>query len=92
MSYRKAQDVLPQELLIIIQDFIDGEYIYIPRKDALRKKWGETTNTKQELAERNARIWDDFLQGIPTEELSERYYLAPKTVQKIIAKMKAIKV
>lgn len=91
MSYRKAQDVLPQELLIIIQDFIDGEYIYIPRKDALRKKWGETTNTKQELAERNARIWSDFLQGFPTEELSQRYYLAPKTIQKIIAKMKAIK-
>jgi Mor family transcriptional regulator len=91
MSYRKAQDVLPQELLIIIQDFIDGEYIYIPRKETLRKKWGETTNTKEELAERNALIWNDFLQGIPMDNLSQKYYLAPKTIQKIIAKMKAIR-
>lgn len=91
MSYRKAQDVLPQELLIIIQDFIDGEYIYIPRKETLRKKWGEMTNTKEELAERNALIWNDFLQGIPMDNLSQKYYLAPKTIQKIIAKMKAIR-
>ncbi|ELP58186.1 hypothetical protein F502_15830 [Clostridium pasteurianum DSM 525 = ATCC 6013] len=27
MSYIKADDILPQELLEIIQNYIDGEYI-----------------------------------------------------------------
>ncbi len=32
MKYIKATDVLPVEILEIIQEYIDGEYIYIPRK------------------------------------------------------------
>lgn len=32
MSYIKAADVLPQEIIETIQGYIDGEYIYIPRK------------------------------------------------------------
>ena len=32
MSYIKAGDVLPKELVDKIQDYIDGEYIYVPRK------------------------------------------------------------
>ena len=31
MGYKKASDILPEELLIKIQDYIDGGYIYIPR-------------------------------------------------------------
>lgn len=32
MKYIKAQDVLPEEIVKIIQEYIDGEYLYIPRK------------------------------------------------------------
>ena len=32
MKYIKATDVLPVEILEIIQEYIDGEDIYIPRK------------------------------------------------------------
>jgi len=51
MSYIKADDILPQELLEIIQNYIDGEYIYIPRKECNKKNWGE--NTKKELTSIN---------------------------------------
>ena len=33
MKYVKAIDVLPQEIIEIIQNYVDGEYLYIPRKN-----------------------------------------------------------
>ena len=33
MSYKKAADVLPEELIDLIQNYVDGEYLYIPRKE-----------------------------------------------------------
>ena len=47
MSYIKGIDVLPQELLDLIQNYVDGEYIYIPRKECNRKFWVETTRSKR---------------------------------------------
>ena len=32
MGYKKAAHVLPQHLLRAIQEYVDGEYLYIPRK------------------------------------------------------------
>ena len=31
MGYKKANDVLPHDLLHAVQQYIDGEYLYIPR-------------------------------------------------------------
>ena len=32
MRYMKAADVLPPDLLAQVQAYIDGEYLYIPRR------------------------------------------------------------
>ena len=40
MSYKKATHVLPQELLAKVQEYIDGEFIYIPRISNHKKNWG----------------------------------------------------
>ena len=40
MSYRKAEEILPRELIEVIQQYVDGENIYIPRKLEHRKGWG----------------------------------------------------
>jgi Mor family transcriptional regulator len=88
VSYKKAADVLPQELVDKIQDYIDGEYIYIPRKEATRKCWGETTNSRSELSVRNLEIYNKYSSGMSVRLLSEIYYLSPKSLQKIIARMK----
>lgn len=47
MSYKKAADVLPEELIDLIQNYVDGEYLYIPRKEMNRKAWGENTDRKR---------------------------------------------
>ncbi|SNT02206.1 Mor transcription activator family protein [Anaerovirgula multivorans] len=84
MGYVKATDVLPQDLLDRIQNYIDGEYIYIPRKTENRKAWGEKTNTKAENLIRNMGIYSDYLNGVTVDELSEKYFLSPKSIQRII--------
>ena len=56
MSYRKAEEILPRELIEVIQQYVDGENIYIPRKLEHRKGWGERTQARQELDARNSAI------------------------------------
>lgn len=41
MRYIKAQKVLPEEVIELIQKYVDGEFIYIPRKDGKQKAWGK---------------------------------------------------
>ncbi|HHZ05365.1 MAG TPA: hypothetical protein GX401_01040 [Clostridiales bacterium] len=88
MQYTRANAVLPRELVALIQDYIDGECIYIPRKAENKKAWGESTGTKQELSKRNIDIYEDFLCGIPENQLAERYFLSEKSIQRIITAMR----
>ena len=88
MSYIKAMDVLPEELIDKVQNYIDGEYIYIPKKANNRKAWGDKTKSKEETAVRNMEIYRKYKAGTSIVSLSEFYYLSPKTIQKIIAKIK----
>ncbi|MCQ1528869.1 CD3324 family protein [Lutispora saccharofermentans] len=88
MSYRKAEQILPIEVIELIQNYVDGECIYIPRKENTRKKWGEGTKIRQELHERNISIYEDYQNGLKTAELAEKYFLSEKSIQRIISKMK----
>lgn len=38
MSYKKAKSLLPAELVELIQKYVDGEYIYIPRREEKKRK------------------------------------------------------
>jgi len=45
MKYYKTNKVLPDELVKMIQMYIDGGYIYIPKKDETRMgNWGTVKN------------------------------------------------
>lgn len=41
MKYIKANNIFPKELLKQIQEYVQGELIYIPNSEGVRKKWGE---------------------------------------------------
>jgi Mor family transcriptional regulator len=86
MSYIKAMDVLPKDLICRLQDYVDGTYIYIPRKEGNKKAWGEKTDTKKEIALRNREIYRRFKTGDSVRLLSVKYYLSLKSIQKILAK------
>ncbi|KOS63126.1 hypothetical protein FJQ98_25020 [Lysinibacillus agricola] len=88
MSYKKAKHILPDELLELIQEYVDGEYIYIPRKAEYKKSWGSSTATRKEMDVRNANIYNDYLSGMNTATLVEKYYLSSKSIQRIVLKEK----
>lgn len=88
MSYKKATHVLPQDLLLRVQEYIDGEFLYIPRVAVNKKGWGETTSTRQELQNRNRCIYADYLAGTDMETLAKRYYLSLKSIQRIVGQLK----
>lgn len=84
MSYVNAEEVLPKDLLQEIQEYIDGQMIYIPRKNENSLSWGEKSGMKEEMAERNQRIVMRYYSGETVSELSEAYYLSGKRIRGII--------
>ncbi|MBW5457091.1 hypothetical protein GPJ60_06395 [Clostridium sporogenes] len=85
MSYIKAKDILPKEILDLIQIYIDGEYLYIPRKESNKKSWGDRNKSKVAIQARNKEILEKYIQGIPVNDLADIYFLSPKTIYKIIS-------
>lgn len=88
MDYIRAVDILPPELIEQLQQYVDGAVIYIPKKEEDKRAWGERTATKKELARRNAKIYTDFQAGKSIKELAEEYFLADKSIQRIIRQEK----
>lgn len=86
MSYIKAEEVLPECLIRQIQEYVDGVYIYIPRKPGTRHQWGQETDYKSELRDRNDRIRSDHAAGISVTMLSRKYHLSEKSIRRILQK------
>ena len=84
MSYIKAEDILPEELIRRIQECADGVYIYIPRKPGTRHAWGQETDYKAELKTRNDRIRNDYAAGTSVAALSRKYHLSEKSIRRIL--------
>ena len=88
MGYIKAEEILPPHIVKLIQKYIDGESIYIPRKENSKKEWGSKTLIRQELKERNSSILSDYQNGDCVQKLAVRYYLSEKSIQRIIRETK----
>lgn len=84
MKYVKAENILPDHIIEIIQDYIDGEYLYIPRKKENQKSWGEKSGTKDSLKARNVEIYNKYENGATIEKLCNEYYLSESSVRRII--------
>lgn len=88
MSYKKANDILPHSLLIAVQQYIDGAYIYIPRKEDNKLPWGANTEIRQTLQARNNEILEKRLAGCSVAELAKQYFLSTKAIYKILRAVK----
>ena len=88
MSYKRAIHILPNDLLERIQEYVEGEFIYIPRKSGNKKEWGTNTSTRKEIQQRNRQIYEDYLAGNSLQELSNQYFLSLKSMQRIIREQK----
>lgn len=88
MRYQKANEILPEELVELIQNYIDGEYVYIPRKQENKRNWGEGTGAREERKRRDRSIYKDYVSGFCVKILAERYYLSEKSIQRIVLQEK----
>ncbi|MBQ4058235.1 MAG: hypothetical protein IJD40_04810 [Lachnospiraceae bacterium] len=84
MGYIKAEEILPIHVIELIQQYVDGQNIYIPRKIENKQSWGASTETRKELNIRNQQIYMDYLAGDGVSELASRYYLSEKSIQRIV--------
>lgn len=89
MRYINATQVLPAELLEAVQAYADGIFLYIPRKAGSKRPWGTSTATRQELAQRNKLIFKKYLEGADADTLAQRFFLSPKTIQRIIVEQRS---
>lgn len=86
MSYLRAEEILPKELLETIQQYVSGKTIYIPTKE--KQDWGSNTDTKQILDVRNREIFEQYTKGISVPVIAVKYSLSEKSIQRIIRKQK----
>lgn len=84
MKYEKAQNVLPQDIIELIQQYVDGGYLYIPRKSESKKSWGENSGIKSSLKKRNNEIYNKYNNGVSVRDLSEQFYLTEDSIRRII--------
>ncbi|WP_278320106.1 CD3324 family protein [Haloimpatiens massiliensis] len=88
MKYAKAQDVLPEKIVKIIQEYVDGKYLYVPRKNENHKAWGEKSGIKNSLKARNSEIYKKYINGATINALTKEYYLSEKSIRRIITQEK----
>lgn len=90
MKYVKAQNVLPEDIVKVIQEYIDGGYIYVPRKTENQKAWGENSGIRSSLKLRNNEIYRKYKSGTTAVELSQEYYLSEQSIRRIISQGNAL--
>lgn len=84
MGFIHALAILPEGLIEKIKEYVDGQVIYIPKIKLKRCKRGEKTDTKAYFKERNFEICNSYKNGMTVFELSEKYFLTPKSMQRLI--------
>ncbi len=82
MSYLRAENVLPKELIESIQQYVSGVSIYIPCKE--KRDWGSQTKTKQFYQTRNRAICGKYGRGESVKMLAREYSLSEKSIQRIL--------
>jgi len=84
LAYKNAREVLPEALLRQIWKYVEGENIYIPKKEESRAAWGSLSGTRQEYEARNAQIRARYAASATVEELAEEFCLSVESIRKIV--------
>ena len=62
--------------------------VYIPRAAGARRGWGEKTAARETLRARDEAIYRDYRQGLPADQLAEKYFLSRKSIERIVTRMR----
>lgn len=86
MKYKSAKNVLPEDLIKKLQEYVQGEYIYVPMKNRYISRC--KTSYKKELEKRDAHIYTKSLEGFTNHQLAELYNLSESSIRRIIIKQR----
>ena len=67
-----------------LQQYVQGEMIYVPGNGDIRTGWGESNGTREKYSSRNKEIILLYRSGISKEDIAERYHLSECSIKKII--------
>jgi Mor family transcriptional regulator len=84
VTYKNGEVILPPDLLKKLQEYVQGEIIYVPKKDKRRSGWGEICGTKMIILKRNQEIYQGYKNGARISELALNYYLSEDSIKKIV--------
>ena len=84
MKYQNAGEILQPELLQMVQDYIQGGYLYIPKRD--EKTAAVPTRYQVELQKRDRHIYEKYLQGMSGRELAVLYHLSRSSIRRVLQK------
>ena len=88
MKYKNAKNILPEELLQQIQQYIQGDVIYIPIGYNEKIPWGQKNGAREAIYTRNKSIFRLYKQGYSIDEIVSIYNLSESSIRKIISKLK----
>lgn len=88
LKYFNVQEILPENIIKEIQAYIDGEFVYIPRKNGNQKCWGEKSGIKRSLKDRNSTILKKYNEGLTVRDLAQQYFLSEQSIRRIIREEK----
>ncbi|WP_096271218.1 CD3324 family protein [Paucisalibacillus globulus] len=88
MQYKNAKEVLPPSLLKEMQQYIQGDLIYVPKANENRIAWGEVSGSKALITKRNQEIYQLYSNGKSFEELGKKFHLSTDSIRKIVYKMR----
>lgn len=86
MSYKNGKDFLPASLLKELQQYIQGELVYVPKMEKTRAGWGENNGTRKLIEKRNREIFHMYNSGSSVLDLIQRFHLSEDSIRKIIVK------
>jgi len=90
VSYKNGKDILPPSLLKQLQEYIQGEIVYIPKREQKRAGWGENNGTRLIIERRNKEIYRLYKSGWTILELIQSYHLSEDSIRKIIVKTRDV--
>lgn len=88
MEYINAKDVLPETLILQIQQYVGGSMIYIPQKHIDKELSNTCKNSRNEIIQRNNEIKKKKINGTKIDELMDEYHLSYDTIKSIIYRKK----
>lgn len=91
MKYVNAHKVLPEDMIRKIQKYMNGGFLYIPRKEGEQMAWGEASGARSSLRERDALIFERYAHGAAAAEIAREFYLSEPSVRRIVAREKKLR-